>query len=154
VFSEVIEPVIVNKKAKYEYHILDKWVAGIALRGSEVKSIREKRVSFADSFARVKKGEVFLYNLHISRYAADSSPGYDPKRERKLLLHKREIKSLAGTLSQKGLTLIPLCIYFVRGKVKVELGLAKGKRLYDKREKIKERIVQREIRRVLKGQEF
>lgn len=145
---------MINKKAKYEYHILEKWEAGIVLRGSEVKSIREGRASFTDSFARARKGEIFLYNLHISPYEADSSPSYDPKRERKLLLHKKQIKSLIGTLSQKGLTLIPLRIYFKNGKAKVELGLARGKRLYDKREKIKERIVQREIRRVLKERRF
>ncbi len=145
---------MINKKARYEYHILEKWEAGIVLRGSEVKSIREGRASFTDSFARAKKGEIFLCNLHISPYAADSSPSYDPKRERKLLLHKKQIKSLVGTLSQKGLTLIPLRIYFKNGKAKVELGLARGKRLYDKREKIKERIVQREIRRFLKEKRF
>jgi len=144
---------IVNKKARYEYEILRKWEAGIVLKGAEVKSVREGRVSFTNSFIRIKDGEVFLYNLHIAPYSNSSQVDYDPKRERKLLLHKNEIKSLIGTLTQKRLTLIPLSVYFKEGKVKLEIGLAKGKRLYDKREKLKEKTVEKEIRRTLKRRE-
>jgi len=144
---------IVNKKARYEYEILRKWEAGIVLKGAEVKSVREGRVSFTNSFIRIKDGEVFLYNLHIASYFNSSQVDYDPKRERKLLLHKNEIKSLIGTLTQKRLTLIPLSVYFKEGKVKLEIGLAKGKRLYDKREKLKEKTVEKEIRRTLKRRE-
>ena len=144
---------IVNKKARYEYEILRKWEAGIVLKGAEVKSVREGRVSFTNSFIRIKDSEVFLYNLHIASYSNSSQVDYDPKRERKLLLHKNEIKSLIGTLTQKRLTLIPLSVYFKEGKVKLEIGLAKGKRLYDKREKLKEKTVEKEIRRTLKRRE-
>ena len=144
---------ITNKKATYQYEILEKWEAGIVLKGTEVKSIREGKVNFTDSFIRVREGEVFLLNLHISPYSP-SSLNQAPKRERKLLLHKRQIRKLTGILAQKGLTLIPLCIYFKRNKVKVEMGLARGKRLYDKREKIKRRIVERETRRILKNASF
>jgi len=140
---------IVNKKATYQYEIFERWEAGIVLKGTEVKSIREGRVSFIDSFVQIRGGEVFLYNLHIAPYSATSFD-YNPKRERKLLLHKSQIRRLAGILTQRGLTLIPLCIYFKKNKVKVEIGLAKGKKLYDKREKIKRRIVERESRRILK----
>jgi SsrA-binding protein len=106
--------------------------------------------SFVDSFAQIKRGEIFLYNLHIAPYPFDNNPGYNPKRERKLLLHKKEIEKLTGTLVQKGLTLIPLSIYFKKGRAKVEIGLARGKRLYDKRRKLREKAVEQEVRRTLK----
>ena len=141
---------IVNKKARYQYEVVDKWEAGIVLKGSEVKSIRDGRVSFVDSFAQIKRGEIFLCNLHIALYPFDHNPGYEPRRERKLLLHKREIQRLAGILAQKGLTLIPLSIYFKKGKAKIEIGLAKGRRLYDKRRKLKEKAVQEDVKRILK----
>ena len=141
---------IVNKKARHKYEVVDKWEAGIVLKGSEVKSIRDGRVSFVDSFAQVKRGEIFLYNLHIAPYPFDNNPGYNPRRERKLLLHKNEIEKLTGTLAQKGLTLIPLSIYFKKGRAKVEIGLARGKRLYDKRRKLRERAVEQEVERTLK----
>jgi len=142
---------IVNKKARHEYEILEKWEAGIALKGAEVKSIREGKVDFTDSFIRIKNGEAFIYNLHIAPYSALGQLGnYDPKRERKLLLHRREIRSLSGTLSQKGLTLIPLSIYFKRERVKLEIGLAKGRRLYDKRRKLKEKALKKQIEQTLK----
>ena len=144
---------IVNKKATYQYKILEKWETGIVLKGAEVKSIREGKVNFTDSFIRVREGEVFLHNLHISPYSP-SSFNHDPKRERKLLLHKSQIRKLTGILTQKGLTLIPLCIYFKKNKVKVEIGLAKGKKLYDKREKIKRKTVERETRHILKYRNF
>ena len=140
----------VNRKARHEYEIVDKWEAGIALQGSEVKSIREGGVSFTGSFAHIKEGEAYLHNLHIAPYSAIGYPAGDPKRERKLLLHKREIQSLTGTLNQKGLTLIPLRIYFKRGIAKVEIGLGRGRRLYDKRQKLKEKDTKRQIERTLK----
>jgi len=143
--------VIANKKARYKYEVVESCEAGIVLKGSEVKSIRDGRVSFVDSFAQIKKGEIFLYNLHIAPYPFDNNPGYEPKRERKLLLHKREISKLTGTLAQKGLTLIPLSIYFKKGRAKVEIGLARGKRLYDKRRKLREKAVEKEVRRTLKN---
>jgi len=143
--------VIANKKARYKYEVVESCEAGIVLKGSEVKSIRDGRVSFVDSFAQIKKGEIFLYNLHIAPYPFDNNPGYEPKRERKLLLHKKEIEKLTGTLAQKGLTLIPLSIYFKKGRVKVEIGLARGKRLYDKRRKLREKAVEQEVRRTLKN---
>ena len=141
---------IVNKKARYQYEVIERWEAGIVLKGSEVKSIRDGRVTFVDSFAQIKRGEIFLYNLHIALYPFDHNPGYEPRRERKLLLHKKEIERLAGTLAQKGLTLIPLSIYFKKGRAKIEIGLARGKRFYDKRRKLKERAVDQEIKRTLK----
>lgn len=141
---------IVNKKARHKYEVVDKWEAGIVLKGSEVKSIRDGRVSFVDSFAQIRRGEIFLYNLHIAPYPFDHNPGYEPKRERKLLLHKKEIERLTGSLAQKGLTLIPLSIYFKKGRAKIEIGLAKGKRLYDKRRKLKEKAVDQEVKRILK----
>ncbi len=143
----------VNRKARHEYEIVDKWEAGIALQGSEVKSIREGGVSFTGSFAHIKEGEAYLHNLHIAPYSAIGYPAGDPKRERKLLLHKREIQSLTGTLNQKGLTLIPLRIYFKRGIAKVEIGLARGRKLYDKRRKLKEKDTRRQIERTLKERE-
>lgn len=143
---------IVNKRAKHDYEILESYEAGIVLKGSEVKSIREGRVSFTDSFVRVKNGEMWLCNLHIAPYSS-STENYDPKRERKLLLHKRQIKRLTGVLSQKGLTLLPLRLYFKKNKAKVEIGLAKGKRKYDKKEKLKRKYIEREMRREIKERE-
>ncbi len=141
---------IVNKKARYRYEVVKSCEAGIVLKGSEVKSIRDGRVNFVDSFAQIKKAEIFLYNLHIAPYPFDNNPGYNPTRERKLLLHKNEIEKLSSTLAQKGLTLIPLSIYFKKGRAKIEIGLAKGKRLYDKRRKLREKAVEREVKRTLK----
>lgn len=141
---------ITNKKAAHDYHILETWEVGVVLKGSEVKSIREGKVSFTDSFARVKEGELFLYNFHIAPYTCTSQRNLDPKRPRKLLLHHAEIQKLIGTLSQKGLTLIPLSIYFKRGKAKLGMGLARRQRLYDKRQKLREISIEREISRTLK----
>ena len=141
---------IANKKARYQYEVVESYEAGIVLRGSEVKSIRDGRVNFVDSFAQTKRGEIFLHNLHIAPYPFDNNPGYEPRRERKLLLHKNEIEKLTSTLARKGLTLIPLSIYFKKGRAKVEIGLAKGKRLYDKRRKLRERAVEQEVKRTLK----
>jgi len=139
-----MKTIVRNKKAWHNYEILEKIEAGIQLLGSEVKSLREGKSSLADSFARIDRGEVILYNMHISPYSHSSSR-QEPTRSRKLLLHRREIESLLGKVS-KGLALIPLSLYFKRGKVKVELALAKGKKEFDKREAIKKKEAEREIR--------
>jgi len=143
--------VATNRKALYNYHILDSFEAGMVLKGSEVKSLRMGKVSLRESFARTEGNKVFLYNLHIAPYTHQGIPGPEPTRPRKLLLHKREIKRLIGLTSQKGLTLIPLKIYFKEGRAKVEIALAKGKKKYDKREKLKRKTAQREIARALKA---
>jgi SsrA-binding protein len=139
-----------NRKARFNYHILEAFEAGLALKGSEVKSLREGRASLAESFARIEDSEATLYGLHIGAYSHLGHEGQEPERPRRLLLHKREIKRLAGKVSEKGLTLVPLALYFNRrGFAKVELGLARGKTLYDKRETIKKRTAQREMERAL-----
>ena len=144
--------IIQNKRAFYEYHITDKFEAGMVLKGTEVKSLREGNVGIVDSFAKVEGGEVFLYNMHITPYLEGNIFNPPPTRKRKLLLNKNEIKRLSGQLSIKGLTLIPLKVYFGnRGWAKVELGLAKAKKLFDKRRDIKEREQKREIRKAMKG---
>jgi SsrA-binding protein len=140
-----------NKKAYYNYEILESFEAGISLVGSEVKSIREGRISLKESYAETKAGEIFLVNCHVSPYAAANIFNHDPLRERKLLLHQREIKRLTGKVVEKGLTLIPTKVLINdRGKIKIEISLAKGKRAYQKKEAIKERDRQRELRAELK----
>jgi len=140
-----------NKKAYYNYEILESYEAGISLLGSEVKSIREGRISLKESHAEIKGGEIFLLNSHISPYEAANIFNHDPRRERKLLLHRREIKRLSGKVTEKGLTLIPTKVLINdRGKVKIEVSLAKGKRAYQKREAIRERDRDRELRAELK----
>ena len=140
-----------NKKAKFNYEILERIEAGISLLGSEVKSVREGRISLKESHAEIKGGEVFLVNCNISPYEAASRFNHEPKRERKLLLHRREIKRLTGKIKEKGLTLVPTKVFFNdKGKVKVEVSLAKGKRAYQKREVIRERDRDRELRAELK----
>jgi SsrA-binding protein len=139
-----------NRKAHHLYHILESFEAGIALVGTEVKSLRLGRANLKDSYAMVKKGEVYLHNMHISPYDQAGRFNHDPTRTRKLLLHRREIKRLLGKTVERGLTLVPLKLYF-KGKVaKVELALAIGKKIYDRRKDIKDREVKRELRRVLK----
>ncbi|MFH1825035.1 MAG: SsrA-binding protein SmpB [Candidatus Firestonebacteria bacterium] len=142
--------IIENRKAFFDYFILEKYEAGIALVGTEVKSIRESKVNLKDSFARVDKGEIFLYNMHISPYLYGNIHNVLPTRKRKLLLHKTEINRLLGKLSQKNLTLVPLKIYLKGNKIKIELALAKGKKHFDKRDVIKKREVEREIKSALK----
>jgi SsrA-binding protein len=140
-----------NKKAFFNYEILETFEAGVSLLGSEVKSIREGRISLKESYAEVRDGEIFLLNCHISPYEAANRFNHDPRRERKLLLHRREIKRLTGKIIEKGLTLVPTKILInAKGKVKVELSLAKGKKLYQKKEAIKERDLEREVRAELK----
>jgi SsrA-binding protein len=142
--------VTINRKARSDYDILETLEAGMSLKGTEVKSLREGRMNLKDSYAKVQEGEVYLVNAHISPYSHGNIQNHDPLRERKLLLHKQEIKRLTGKTEEKGLTLVPLKVYFVRGKAKVELGLARGRKHYDKREEIKKRDTEREIRRELK----
>jgi SsrA-binding protein len=140
-----------NKRAWHEYEILETLEAGLVLVGTEVKSLREGRVNLKDSFAKVEDQEVFLVEAHISPYSHGNIMNHDPLRQRKLLLHKREIQRLGGKVRERGLTLIPLLIYFKEGKAKVELALAKGKKIYDKRATIKKRDENREMARELKG---
>lgn len=143
--------VAVNRKARHDYSILETFETGIVLTGTEVKSLRNGKVSLQDSYADVKNGEVWIYNLHISPYEHGNIYNHDPKRPRKLLLNKDEIAYLVGKVKERGLTLIPLSIYFnERGWAKVELGLAKGKKLYDKRRDIAEREERRELERLYK----
>ncbi|MBW1729267.1 MAG: SsrA-binding protein SmpB [Deltaproteobacteria bacterium] len=140
-----------NRKASHDYHIEEVIEAGIALLGPEVKSLREGRASLVDSYAKIKRGEVFLYNMHITPYAHAGHVSLDPRRPRKLLLKKREIKRLIGKTEEKGFTLIPTKLYFSpKGWVKVELALAKGKRKYDKRKALKEKELKREMEQVKK----
>jgi len=142
---------ISNREAFRDYAVLETLECGIELKGSEVKSIRDGKANLKDSFARVEAGEVLLYNVHISSYAQASYLNVEPTRPRKLLLHRNQILRLAGEVSQKKFTLIPLKFYFnKRGKVKVELALAKGKRLFDKREDLKQREIDMEVKRVMR----
>ena len=137
-----------NKKAAYNYFIDDVLEAGMVLLGPEVKSLREGKANLGDSYARVKRGEVFLHKMHIKPYSCTHHVHLDPLRPRKLLLNKREIKRLIGKTEEKGYTLIPTKVYFIRGLVKVELGLARGKRKYDKRRVLKEKELKREINNI------
>jgi SsrA-binding protein len=139
-----------NRKARHDYEILETLEAGLALLGTEVKAIREGRVNLRDSYAVVEKGEVWALNIHISPYSHRGSADHEPLRKRKLLLHKAEIRKLIGRTVEKGLTLVPLRMYFTRGKVKMAIGLARGKKAYDKRDSIKQREADRETRAAVK----
>jgi len=140
-----------NRKARHEYEILASYEAGLALRGPEVKSLRGGGVAFQDAFARVESGEVWLHNLHISPYEQANRFNVDPVRPRRLLLTRQEIRQLAVKTEEKGLTLVPLEIYFTRGYAKVELAVGRGKKLHDKRETIKRRQQDREARRAMEA---
>ncbi|MBW1901680.1 MAG: SsrA-binding protein SmpB [Deltaproteobacteria bacterium] len=140
-----IKIVCQNKKARHDYFIDDVLEAGIVLMGPEVKSLREGRASLVDSYAKVKKGEVFLHNMHITPYPFAHHVELEPMRVRKLLLNKREIKRLIGKTETKGYTLVPTKVYFTRGRAKVEIALAKGKRKYDKRRVLKEKELKRDM---------
>ena len=139
-----------NRKAYFDYHILETFEAGIALLGTEVKGIREGHANLRDSFARLEKGEVWLFNVHINPYSHRGYVDHDPKRKRRLLLHKHEIRKLIGKTVEKGLTLVPTRLYFKNGKVKVAIALAKGKQAHDKRETMKKRETDRETRAAVK----
>lgn len=140
-----------NRQAHYNYTILESFEAGIELKGTEVKSLRVGQANLKDSFGKVENGEIFLYNMHIAPYEFGNIANVDPIRPRKLLLHKNQIRRLIGDVSAKRLALIPLKLYFKRGIAKVELALAKGKKLYDKRESIRRRESELELKRILKG---
>jgi SsrA-binding protein len=140
-----------NRKAYHDYSIEETVEAGMSLLGTEVKSLREGRANLKDSYVLIKDLEAFLFNCHISPYSHGNIMNHDPLRTRKLLMHKKEIMRLQGKIAQKGYTLIPLKIYFKDGRAKVEVGLAKGKREYEKRESIKEREANREIEKAMKG---
>ena len=140
-----------NRKARHDYHVLETWEAGVALLGTEVKAIREGRVNLRDSYARVDHGQIWLLNVHISPYSHRGYAQHAELRQRKLLLHRHEIRKLAGRTSEKGLTLVPLELHWTRGRVKVVLALAKGKQAHDKRETIRRREVDRETRAAVKA---
>ena len=142
--------ITVNRKAYHDYHIQESFEAGIVLKGSEIKSIRAGKVNLSDAYAKPENGELWLYNSHIASYDAASYNTHEPIRPRKLLLHRKEIDILAGKVMQKSLTLVPLKLYIKHGVAKVELGVAKGKKVYDKREAIARRDAEREIERALK----
>ncbi|HXG20771.1 MAG TPA: SsrA-binding protein SmpB [Methylomirabilota bacterium] len=141
--------IAVNRRARFDYHIEETYEAGIVLTGGEVKSLREGRANLKDSYGRIDKGEAFLLNAHISNYEPAHYFNLEPTRTRKLLLHKKEIMRLMGKVQEQGLTLIPLRLYFKNGHAKVELALARGKKLYDKRETTREREVKRDIARAM-----
>jgi len=139
-----------NRKAFHDYHVLDSWEAGVALLGTEVKAIREGRVNLRDSYAKLEKGEIWLMNVHISPYSHTGYAGHEERRQRKLLLHREEIRKLTGRVVERGLTLVPLQMYFKGGRIKVALALVKGKQAHDKREAIRKREVDRETRAAVK----
>ena len=143
--------VCVNRKARHDYFIDEIYEAGLVLIGSEVKSLRDGKANLKDSHARILRGEAILLNAHISPYSPANQFNHDPTRARKLLLHKREIQRLTGKVKERGLTLIPLRLYFKNGRAKVELGLARGKKLYDKREALRKKVAEREVERSLRS---
>lgn len=139
-----------NRKARHDYHIHESFEAGIVLTGTEVKSLRAGKANLKDSYARIENGEIMLHNLHISPYEQGNRFNHEPLRTRKLLMHRYEINKLVGKTQEKGYTLIPLKLYFTRGKAKVQLGLATGKKTYDKRQDIAERDAKREMDRAFR----
>lgn len=145
-----IKVIVQNKKARHDYYIEDTYEAGIVLTGTEIKSIRLGRVNLRDSYAGIRDGEVYLYNMHISPYEQGNRFNHEPLRTRKLLLHREEIRKLIGLTKQQGYTLVPLRLYLKGGLCKVEIGLAKGKKIYDKRETLKQKDAKREVERALR----
>jgi SsrA-binding protein len=150
--AEAEKTVAVNRRAGHDYDVLERYEAGIVLTGSEIKSIREGRANLRDAYARVQNGELWLHNMHIAEYPAASQFNHEPTRPRKLLLHKDQIAHLAGAVEQRGLTLIATRLYFKRGRAKVELAVAKGRKSYDKRAAIAKREADRAIQRALRQQ--
>ena len=146
-----IKMITQNRKARHDYQIMETWEAGLVLQGTEVKSLRAAKANLKDSYARIERGEVFLYQFHISPYEKGGYANHDPLRPRKLLLNKREIRKLTGRVEEKGLTLVPLKVYFKRGKAKVEIALARGKKTYDRREDIARRDAHRDMEREFKS---
>ena len=150
--SDAVKIITTNRKARHEYHIEERLECGIQLVGTEVKSLRAGKANLQDAFCTLKSGEMMMLNCHISPFKHASHYNHDPMRPRKLLMHKREIKKWGQALEQKGYTIIPLSLYFKSGKVKVEIGMARGKKLYDKRSDIAERDSKRRLDRVMKSQ--
>ena len=140
-----------NPKATHDYHILETWEAGLVLKGTEVKSLRDAKATLVGAFARIARGEVFLEGLHITPYEKGNRYNHLPDRSRKLLLHKREIQRLIGAVEQKGLTLVPLELYWADGRAKIALALGRGKKLHDKRESLKKRDAQRDLARITRS---
>lgn len=140
-----------NRKAAHDYHLLETFEAGVALQGTEVKAIRESGANLRDSFARVEGGEVWIYNVHISPYRNRGYADHEPTRRRKLLLHRQEIRKLIGKTTERGMTIVPVRMYFKNGRVKVAISLAKGKKAHDKRETIRRRETERETRAAIKS---
>ena len=147
--SDRVKVIATNRKARHDYIIEDSYEAGLVLTGSEIKSIRAGQVNLRDGYAAIREGEVWLLNVHITPYKQASYQNHEPRRERKLLLHRREINRLTGKLQEKGLTLVPLRIYLKNSRAKVELGLARGKKSYDKRQTLREKSDRRQIERAL-----
>jgi SsrA-binding protein len=145
--------VATNRKARHEFEILETYEAGLVLRGTEVKSLRDGQVNFKDSYASIDREEAWLRGCHISPYRHGTDANHDPERPRKLLLHRRELGRLLGKVAERGLTLIPLRIYFKSGRAKLELGLARGKKLHDKRASIRDREVRREMAKEVRGRQ-
>ncbi len=148
--QDEIESIARNKRARFDYHILDTYEAGLVLKGTEVKSLRDGRANISDAYGIIKDGEAYLLNLHISPYESRGYANHEPDRTRKLLLHRKEIRRLIGAVEREGLTLVPLELYFKRGKAKVALALGKGKKLHDKRDTARERDAAREIARAVR----
>jgi SsrA-binding protein len=145
--KEPLEPTIDNRRARFEYEFLERWEAGVVLTGTEIKSIREGGVSLNEAFARVREGELWLVGMYVPPYKQGSWNNHEPRRPRKLLLSRADIDRLAGNAAEKGLTIVPTRLYFKRGRVKVDIALARGKKLWDKRRDIKEREAKREVAR-------
>jgi SsrA-binding protein len=139
-----------NRKARHDYHLLESFEAGLALTGTEVKAMREGRANLRDSYCRIERGEAFLLGAHVGQYSHGGSASHDPLRPRKLLLHQEELRKLLGKTSEKGLTIVPVRMYFKNGRAKLAIALAKGKKSYDKRETIKRREADRETRAAMK----
>ena len=142
---------IVNRKARHEYNILENYTAGLVLQGSEVKSIKAGKANIGDAYCVITNGEVWMKNSHVSKYDSDKFTNHEEKRDRKLLLNKKEIRKLASDVQNPGYTIIPLKMFIIKGKIKLEIGLCKGKKDYDKRESIKERDTKRELDRIKKS---
>ncbi|MGQ9554209.1 MAG: SsrA-binding protein SmpB [Anaerolineae bacterium] len=149
--SEGFQVIAVNRRARHEYDVKETLEAGLVLTGSEIKSVRAGKVNLAEAYVQVKEGEAWLLDMHVSTYTHGGYANHDPRRPRKLLLHRDEILRLSGQVAQKGYTIVPLRLYLKQGKAKVEIALAKGRKLHDKRQAIAERDAEREVERALKG---
>jgi len=150
--KEERQVITTNRKARHEYTIIETFEAGIELRGTEVKSLRDSKAQLTDAYATVESGQIYLRNAHISIYDPASYANHEPTRTRRLLMHKSEIRKLEVQLNQSGLTMVPLSLYFLRGKVKVELAVVKGRKNFDKRDKLDERRARKEIRGIMRGE--